>query len=226
MAASDINDLLNKVKNINDVLDQYAYIASVKSENEALFYAALQSHPADLLPVVYTPGVAEACKNWGKLSTKPQALVLSIDDAGSVEQKIKDYVGDREIDAVVVTDGGRILGLGARQLWTVLRSALAAQKACNSERTTCLAFMLLFHQATAGFAGARCNRIGHHIKLRGPGTSVSVQVTWVQTALASLLASRSCTAARAACHLTGCSRWCWMWAAQTRSCAMAERTSA
>ena len=112
MSTAAVDQVIDKVKGISDVLEQYSYLASVRANNTELFYAALMQHPVELLPVVYTPGVGEACQKWGKLSNKPVALTLTIGDKGNVERKIRDFTEGQTVLAVVVTDGGRILGLG------------------------------------------------------------------------------------------------------------------
>lgn len=99
----DVNRVIAAVQALPDVLSQYSYLADVRNSKGGVFFAALELHPELLLPVVYTPGIGDACLNWGRLSAKPRALVLSYEDRGNVAKKMKDFKSDASV--VVVTDG-------------------------------------------------------------------------------------------------------------------------
>jgi hypothetical protein len=86
-----------------NVLAQYAYLADLRNTKGGLFFAAMQQHPEALLPIVYTPGVGDACLNWGLLPSRPRALVLSLQDRGNITKKLKEFKNDASV--VVVTDG-------------------------------------------------------------------------------------------------------------------------
>lgn len=64
----------------------------------------------ECLPVVYTPTVGQACQEYSHIFRKPQGMYLSFADKGNI-RKVLDNWG-HEVDIIVVTDGGRILGLG------------------------------------------------------------------------------------------------------------------
>lgn len=105
IAIEDFEEVLRKLKSLSSVLDQYSYLAGVREDKPGLFFSVLMKEPETVLPIVYTPGVGDACLNWGRLKKRPTGLTLKLADAGSVAAKMKKYAAGRDIDAVVVTDG-------------------------------------------------------------------------------------------------------------------------
>ena len=68
-------------------------------------------HLEELLPIVYTPTVGLGCQHFSQAFRKPRGLFLSIPH----QERIRRILGHPRFDnveAIVVTDGERILGLG------------------------------------------------------------------------------------------------------------------
>ena len=91
--------------------DKYSYMRDIQDTNETLFYALLEHHVEELLPVVYTPTVGEGCQRFSEIWRKPRGLFLSYPNKHRIETILAharyDYV-----KCIVVSDGERILGLG------------------------------------------------------------------------------------------------------------------
>ncbi|HSP29145.1 MAG TPA: NAD-dependent malic enzyme, partial [Ilumatobacteraceae bacterium] len=93
-------------------LGRHVFLRALQDRNSVLFYAFLERHLAELLPVVYTPTVGLACQQWSRIYRRERGLFLSWPLRDRVEALRDNAVGALEIDVVVVTDGERVLGLG------------------------------------------------------------------------------------------------------------------
>ena len=69
---NEVARALQAVRGSGGGLAAYQQLAVLRATNEAVFFALLQAYPAEMLPLVYTPVVGDACLNWGKLMLRPQ----------------------------------------------------------------------------------------------------------------------------------------------------------
>jgi malate dehydrogenase (oxaloacetate-decarboxylating)(NADP+) len=92
-------------------LEKYLYLAELEDRNKTVFYRALVDNVRDLLPIVYTPTVGEACKRYAHIFTRPHGMYLTLEDRGRLVETLRNWPVS-EIGVIVVTDGERILGLG------------------------------------------------------------------------------------------------------------------
>ncbi|MGH9482768.1 MAG: NAD-dependent malic enzyme [Terriglobales bacterium] len=95
----------------SDALERHIYLRALQDTNEVLFYRVLLDHIAETLPVVYTPVVAEACRQFSQIYRRPRGLFLSYPRREELAALLRNRA-QREIDVIVVTDGERILGIG------------------------------------------------------------------------------------------------------------------
>merc|ERR1739848_337960 len=109
--AEQVEHCLRNVRRLENPLDQYIYMMDLLERNERLFYKLLSENTEELMPVVYTPTVGEACQKFGYIYRKPQGLFISIKDKGHVLDVLRNWPR-KDVKAICVTDGERILGLG------------------------------------------------------------------------------------------------------------------
>jgi malate dehydrogenase (oxaloacetate-decarboxylating)(NADP+) len=92
-------------------LEKYCALAALQNENETLFFRTLTDNLAELVPIVYTPTVGQACLDWSRIYERPRGLYLTPRERGRIRDVLRRWPR-KEIGIIVVTDGGRILGLG------------------------------------------------------------------------------------------------------------------
>lgn len=92
-------------------LQQHVYLRDLQDRNEVLFYALMRSHIAEMMPLIYTPVVGEACQHFSHIYRKPRGLFLAYEHRDRIEALLANRPF-RGVDVIVVTDGERILGLG------------------------------------------------------------------------------------------------------------------
>ena len=98
------------LRSLKTPFEKYAFLRDLQETNETLFYAVLAQHRKELLPLVYTPTVGEACVRFSEIYRRPRGLFLSYPMKGRLRE-ILAGVPDG-IRVVCATDGERILGLG------------------------------------------------------------------------------------------------------------------
>ncbi len=92
-------------------IERYIALRALQDRNERLFYRTLIDHIDELMPIVYTPTVGQACREFAHIFRQPRGFYVTPSDRGEIRQNLDNWP-EPDVRVVVVTDGERILGLG------------------------------------------------------------------------------------------------------------------
>ena len=106
-----LSKVLESFRSKPSAIEQYIYLISLQDRNERLFYQLVTAHLAEMMPIIYTPTVGQACQRYAHLWRRPRGLFISAHDRGHIEQVMRNWPSP-DVRIIVVTDGERILGLG------------------------------------------------------------------------------------------------------------------
>jgi malate dehydrogenase (oxaloacetate-decarboxylating) len=86
-------------------------LRALQDSNEVLFYRLLLDHIEEMTPMVYTPVVGLGIQQFSHIYRRARGLFISYPLRDSIPALLRNRP-NRDIDAIVVTDGERILGIG------------------------------------------------------------------------------------------------------------------
>jgi malate dehydrogenase (oxaloacetate-decarboxylating) len=92
-------------------LERYIHLVSLQDRNETAFYRLLGEHLVEMMPIIYTPVVGEACQAYSRIYRRPRGLYIAYPQRDAIDAALAS-LGDQDVGIIVVTDGERILGLG------------------------------------------------------------------------------------------------------------------
>ncbi len=92
-------------------MDQHIYLRNIQDTNETLYYRLLNQHIEEMMPIIYTPTVGDACQKFSQIYRRNRGLFLSLADRDNLDELLNN-APNTEVKVIVVTDGERILGLG------------------------------------------------------------------------------------------------------------------
>lgn len=95
----------------SEPINKHIYLRVVQDNNETLFHRLLQNHIEEMLPIIYTPTVGDACERFSDIYRSARGLFISYSDRDHLDDVIRSAT-KKKVKVIVVTDGERVLGLG------------------------------------------------------------------------------------------------------------------
>jgi malate dehydrogenase (oxaloacetate-decarboxylating)(NADP+) len=109
--AEQVQRVLESFRRKQSDLEKYIYLVSLQERNETLFYRVVMDHLDEMMPIIYTPTVGQACQRWGYIFRRSRGLYITARDRGHIREILSNWPHPG-VRMIVVTDGERILGLG------------------------------------------------------------------------------------------------------------------
>ena len=92
-------------------INKHIYLRAIQDNNETLFYSLVQEHLEEMMPIIYTPTVGDACEQFSDIYRSSRGLFISHSEQEQMDDILRNAT-KRKVKVIVVTDGERILGLG------------------------------------------------------------------------------------------------------------------
>jgi malic enzyme len=93
-------------------IDKYMAMTALQDRNEYLYYRILCDHIEEFMPIVYTPTVGLASRNFSKVFQRARGIWITPDMRGRIADVLHNAGGHRQITMIVATDNESILGIG------------------------------------------------------------------------------------------------------------------
>jgi malate dehydrogenase (oxaloacetate-decarboxylating)(NADP+) len=103
--------VLGNIRSKTNDLDKYLYLISLQDRNETLFYRVVMNNIEEMMPLIYTPTVGQACQEFQHVFRRSRGFYVSSRDRGNIKNILQNWP-HKEARIIVITDGERILGLG------------------------------------------------------------------------------------------------------------------
>ena len=108
---TQIKRILGNMRRKEFDIERYIFLSALQDRNERLFFQTVIENIEEIMPLIYTPTVGQACKEFSHIYRHAQGLYITPDDKGEIAT-LMDNWPKKDIRVIVVTDGQRILGLG------------------------------------------------------------------------------------------------------------------
>ena len=92
-------------------MDKHIYLRNIQDTNETLFHHLIEQHIEEVMPLIYTPTVGQACEQFSKIYRRKRGLFISYPERHKIDDMLQNAT-KQNVKVIVVTDGERILGLG------------------------------------------------------------------------------------------------------------------
>ncbi len=101
----------HQLRSFTSDMDKHIYLRNIQDTNETLFYHLIEQHIEEIMPLIYTPTVGQACEKFSQIYRRKRGLFVSYAERHQIDDILQNAT-KQNVKVIVVTDGERILGLG------------------------------------------------------------------------------------------------------------------
>jgi malate dehydrogenase (oxaloacetate-decarboxylating)(NADP+) len=101
--------VLGNLRRKPDDLERFIYLTDLQDRNETLFYRVMVDHIEEMMPIVYTPTVGEACQQYGHIFRRSRGLFVSAHDRGRILEVLRNWPGDLGAEGMGIPVGKLVL---------------------------------------------------------------------------------------------------------------------
>ena len=106
-----IERLYSSYQKLPDDISKYQFLRAIQERSVVLFFALLESHLEEMVPIVYTPTIGLAVQQFSTLYRTARGLTLSVQNIDRADTIMQKYPLN-DVRMIVVTDASAILGIG------------------------------------------------------------------------------------------------------------------
>lgn len=92
-------------------INKHIYLRAIQDSNETLFFKLVTQNIEEMMPIIYTPTVGDACEKFSDIYRSNRGLFISYTERDQMDEILRNAT-KQKVKVIVVTDGERILGLG------------------------------------------------------------------------------------------------------------------
>ncbi|MGJ8690875.1 MAG: NAD-dependent malic enzyme [Thalassotalea sp.] len=92
-------------------MNKHIYLRAIQDNNETLYYKLVTENITEMMPIIYTPTVGDACEQFSDIYRSARGLFISYNERDQLDDILRNATKNK-VKVIVVTDGERILGLG------------------------------------------------------------------------------------------------------------------
>jgi len=109
---TQVRRVLASLDKLATPFDKYLELQAMQDRNEHLYHRVLSDRLEEYMPIVYTPTVAEATRNFSEVFRRGRGTWLTPASRGRMAQVLRNGLGDYPVKLIVATDNESILGIG------------------------------------------------------------------------------------------------------------------
>jgi malate dehydrogenase (oxaloacetate-decarboxylating) len=100
-------------------LQKNTFLNKLHDTNLVLFFKLVQNHESEMIPIIYTPTVSTAVEKFSREFNQVRGLYICYEQRYEIEEILENR-SNPEIDLIVTTDGGGVLGIGDQGVGAML----------------------------------------------------------------------------------------------------------